>query len=267
WLGRYSFNARLKQARSLLDNQGCRKIIFYLWRPEFGPALDGVPFDLSCYHIDDEYSFSETEVDIDPTEKALIAKVDQVLIHSPGLMEKKGNINPNTAFVPNGVDFQAYTTAAAEPHDLSSIPRPIIGYSGFIKKQLDWPLIRNLITYHPEWSFVFVGPMSPHLEIKPFIQTIRSFPNVYFLGSKLPHELPAYVQHFDTCIMPYRVDAYTNSIYPLKLHEYLASGRPIVSAPIRSLRDFSQMIELANRFEEWSIALARTLEPAATSPH
>src|SRR5690242_165814 len=41
WLSRYSFNARLKQARSLLINQGCRKIIIYLWRPEFGSALDG----------------------------------------------------------------------------------------------------------------------------------------------------------------------------------------------------------------------------------
>src|SRR5258705_4326688 len=98
----------------------------------------------------------------------------------------------------------------------------------------------------------------------PIIETISSYPNVYFLGPKSVWDLAAYPQHFDTCIMPYRLDTYTNSIYPLKLHEYLASGRPIVSAPIRSLGDFSQVIALAKGLEEWSNALTQSLEPATT---
>lgn len=266
WLGRYTFNARLGRARHLLEGRGCRKIVLYIWRPEFGPALNSMPFDLSCYHIDDEYSFSEIEVELDPAERALIANVDQVFIHSPGLMEKKGAINPHTVFVPNGVDFFAYASPAPEPRDLSVIPRPRIGYTGYIKKQLDWPLLLELAKRHREWSFVFVGPRSPHPEIVPAISELSSYPNVYFLGPKSARVLAAYPQHFDTCIMPYRVDAYTNNIYPLKLHEYLASGRPIVSAPIRSLRDFSKVIALPNGLEEWSNALARALEPAATCP-
>ena len=264
WLGQYISNARINRASRLLTARGCRKIVLYLWRPEFGGVLNSIPFDLSCYHIDDEYSFSQVEVEMDPAERALIAKVDQVFIHSPGLMEKKGAINPHTLYVPNGVDFLAYATPAPEPKDLSVIPRPRIGYTGYIKKQLDWPLILELARSHSEWSFVFVGPTSPHPEILPALRELSSYRNVYFLGAKPSRALAAYPQHFDTCIMPYRVDAYTNNIYPLKLHEYLASGRPIVSAPIRSLRDFSKVIALANGFEGWSVALTRTLGPASS---
>lgn len=264
-LAQYAFNIRLQRARRLLTSRGCHKIILYIWRPEFAPAMTSIPFDSSCYHIDDDYSFSEFEVPLDPVEGTLIAKVDQVFIHSPGLMEKKGTINLHTAFIPNGVDFFAYANAAPEPRDLSVIPRPRIGYTGFIKKQLDWDLLLELTRRHREWSFVFVGPRSPHPEIEPTLRELSSYRNVHFLEAKPSRVLAEYPQHFDTCIMPYRVNAYTNNIYPLKLHEYFASGRPIVSAPIRSLRDFSQVIALANGLEEWSNALTRTLEPAAAS--
>src|SRR5581483_3617193 len=243
--------------------RGARNVILYLWRPEFGHALNFVPFDLSCYHIDDEYSFSETEISLDTAEKELIQKVDQVFIHSPRLMERKGSINTSTVLIPNGVDFAAYSSPAACPSDLESIPRPIVGYTGFLKKWLDWPLILELATRHPEWSFVFVGPVAPHQEIESAIQKLRSLRNVYFLGSKLINELAAYPQHFDVCTMPYRLDGYTNNIYPMKLHEYLASGTPVVGSPIRSLVDFSHIIGLAEGAQQWSEQLAQALQPAA----
>ena len=265
WLERFTFDARLKRARRSLTSRGCRKIILYLWRPEFAHALSSIPFDLSCYHIDDEYSFSAID-SLDPEEIAVIDKVNQVFIHSHGLLERKGAINPNTAFIPNGVDYPVYAEAAPEPNDLGAIPHPRIGYSGFIKKQLDWPLILELTRGHPKWSFVFVGPLSPHPEIAPIVRELSCRPNVYFLGAKSQFDLAAYPQHFDVCIMPYRVDGYTNQIFPLKMNEYLASGQPVVSSGIRSLLDFSSVITLAASAEEWSEALARALETAAICP-
>ena len=60
-------------------------------------------------------------------------------------------------------------------------------------------------------------------------------------------------------MMPYRVTPYTDCIYPLKLHAYLASGKPVVGNPIRTLREFSDLVELATGVDEWSEALARVL--------
>jgi glycosyltransferase involved in cell wall biosynthesis len=265
WLDRLSFQQRLKQARKILIKQGCEKIILYLWRPEFEKALNYLKYDFSCYHIDDEYSFSDVELPIDQIETRVISTVDQLFIHSPGMLEKKGGMNPHVVFVPNGVDYQAYSKQVQEPDDLFHIPKPRIGYTGWIKKQLNWPLLLELTSCHRDWSFVFVGPASPHSEITAVIDELSNRRNVHFLGSKSVQDLTAYPQHFDVCIMPYQINAYTNYIYPLKLHEYLASGRPVVGTRIRSLQEFSDVVALANTAEEWSRAIKEALSPSANT--
>jgi len=68
---------------------------------------------------------------------------------------------------------------------------------------------------------------------------------LHFLGGKPTQSLGAYPQHFDVCLMPYVIDDYTRYVYPLKMHEYLAGGKPVVSSPIRSVEDFKHVIALA----------------------
>ena len=166
WLRRWLSGERLRQAQRLLRDRGCSKIVLYLWRPEFADSLDLVDHQLSCYHIDDEYSFSPLEQKLDATEVQLIRRVDQVFIHSQAMMEKKGNLNPHTQFVPNGVDYQHYITPASEPAEFRNIPKPRIGYTGNLKRMLNWELLLELSRMHPEWSFVLVGRMLPHLEVR-----------------------------------------------------------------------------------------------------
>ncbi|ETW94037.1 MAG: hypothetical protein ETSY1_36595 [Candidatus Entotheonella factor] len=262
WLRDLTFRIRLNRACDLLRRQGCQRLILYVWRPQFAPALSVVSHDLSCYHIVDDYAFAEVNWPLADAERQVIADVDQVFIHSPALLEKKGHLNTHTMFVPNGVDYQAYARPVAEPADLSSIPHPRIGYTGWLKKQLDWPLLADLAQRHPEWSFVFVGARSPsHREIAGVIEALERRPNVYFLGAKPFHELARYPQHFDVCMMPYRADDYTKYIYPLKLHEYLASGRPAVGTRIRSLEAFAHVVTLPHTRQEWSEAIAAALQP------
>jgi glycosyltransferase involved in cell wall biosynthesis len=265
WLADFTLRKRLEAARQVLLKRGCKKTVLYLWRPEFAAALDLLPFDLSCYHIDDEYSFSSVDRPLSNEERALITRVDQVFIHSPALLEKKGRINPHTAFAPNGVDFDAYSSPAPEPADLATIPHPRIGYSGHIKKQLDWPLLLDLTGRHPDWHFVFVGAPNAHPEITSYINELSRRSNVRFLGGKTATELAAYPQHFDVCIMPYRRDDYTKYIYPLKLHEYLASGRPVVGTPIASLEPFRETVRLPDGVDQWSLALRESLSQAANT--
>jgi glycosyltransferase involved in cell wall biosynthesis len=265
WLGDFTFDQRLRLARRMLTDRGCKQIILHLWHPQFRRALSSALFNISCYHIDDEYSFSSVEMPPDENEIQIIKSVDQVFIISPGLMDKKGKLNPHTTFAPEGVDYRAYASPVPEPVDLSKIPHPRIGYTGMLKKQLDWPLLDNLAMQHPEWSFVFVGPQAPHPEVADFIKKMSAQRNVFFLGGKPAHALAVYPQHFDICVMPYRMDDYTKYIYPLKLHEYLAGGKPIVGTPIRSLLEFAHVIKLASTQEEWSRAVTESLAPDAIS--
>jgi len=266
WLAALTRNARLSRARSLLIRQGCRTIILCVWRPELARTSDGARFELICYHIDDEYSFSETETPISDIERQLIAAVDQVFISSPALMAKKGAINTSTTFAPNGTDYAAYAAESPEPPDIASIPHPRIGFSGVVTRHLDWPMLNRLPKARPDWSFVFVGPIQDHSGTQRAAEKLSRFPNVHFLGLKTPPQLAAYPRHFDVCVMPYRMDDYTKYIYPLKLHEYLASGRPVVTARIRSVEEFKNVLTLVDDVDRWPNAIAEALSPAANSP-
>jgi glycosyltransferase involved in cell wall biosynthesis len=266
WVARLISRRRLRGAGDLLRAKGCTKIVLYVWRPEFADAIELMAHDLSIYHVDDEYSFSSTEVGTSPEERSLLESAGQVFIHSVAMMAKKGLINPNTEFVPNGVDYSLYATPVPEPDDLRPIPHPRIGYVGILKKMLDWTLLLELSVSHPKWSFVFVGPKAGHPEIDAVLKQMEGRPNVYFLGGKPTERLGAYPQHFDVCIMPYRPDGYTKYIYPLKMHEYLASGMPAVSSPIRSVQEFGNVVALAGSPDQWSQAIEDALSADQTSP-
>ena len=264
WAAGAARRLRLERARRRLLHAGCRQVVLYLWRLEFAEARGAVRHDLSAYHLDDEYAFDAVGKELDPRERDLLGAVDQVFIHSPALLDKKGGVNPHTLHVPNGVDFGAYATERPEPSDLAAVPRPRIGYTGFLKRQLDWALLERLAADHPEWSFVFVGPTSPHPEVERTLASLARRSNVHLLGGRTVLELAAYPQHFDVCIMPYAADTYTRFIYPLKLHEYLASGSPVVASRIRSLEDFGAVVSLAEGPAGWSRALGAALEDAET---
>jgi glycosyltransferase involved in cell wall biosynthesis len=256
---------RGRRAAALLRRRGCRTIVFYLWRPYFDYVLGSDSYDLSCYHIVDEYSFSPSEQPLDNREVQLIKRVDQVFIHSPALLDRKGHFNPHTLFVPNGVDYRAFATPQSEPADLKEIPHPRLGYVGNIKTQLDFRVLLELANRHVEWSFVFVGPKGNLGMDATLVDQLSELQNVHFLGHKPIEIACAYPQHMDVCLLPYKFNDYTKYIYPLKLHEYLAGGKPIVGTPIRSLLDFAHVIKLASTQEEWSRALTESLAPDAVS--
>jgi glycosyltransferase involved in cell wall biosynthesis len=264
-LSRAVTRARIRRAWQRLRFLGCDTRVIHLWHHRFHAALGVGEPHLSLYHIDDEYSFMREPGPMEPGERRVLGDVDQVFAISPALMQRKGGINTHMAFAPEGVDYELYASPLPEPADMAGLPHPRIGYTGFLKDQLDWPLLRTLAERHPAWSFVFVGANKTTGATRAFVDDMAKMPNVHLLGAKTVWELAPYPQHFDVCTMPYSVTGYTHNIYPLKLHEYLASGRPAVGTPIRSLLDFVNVVGVAAGVDEWSASLAAALEPAATS--
>lgn len=259
FLARLFERLRLQGAIRMLRRAGCRRIVLYVWRPRFGGVLAHGLHDLSIYHIDDEYSFSEREESLDPVEARLIRDSDAVIIHSPALMEKKGGLNPNTRWIPNGVDFRAFSSPRAMPPELEGVRRPIMGYAGAIKKQLDFGLLAAVFTARPEWTLALVGGVEVVRGEEESLRTLLALPNVRSLGLQPMDRMPAFVQAFDVCLLPYKIDGYTKFIYPLKLHEYLAAGKPVVGVPIRTLLDFQGAIRIASGPAEWIEAMEAAL--------
>ena len=265
-LAKFTLQKRLERARSILVENGCVRIVLSIWSPRYAEVLPLVEHDMSTYHINDEYSFSPVEQPISEEELALMAGVDEVFIHSPAVMARKARYCSSATLTPNGVDFEAFATAQPIPDDLASIPGPRIGYCGFLKMQLNWELLFDVASRNPEYSFVFAGQERDQPGLADALARMRTLPNVHFLGEKSSVQLSAYPQHFDVCVLPYRINDYTKYIDPLKLGEYMASGRPSVGSPIAPLREVKQLMALAESSEEWGRAIAAALRPDANAP-
>src|SRR3569623_1736027 len=257
---------RLENARAILERQGCTHIVLSIWSPQYSKALPLVRHDMSMYHINDEYSFARVQQPISADERELMAGVDEVFIHSPAGMARKAAFCTSSTLTPNGVDFDAFATSRPMPDDLAAIASPRIGYSGFLKTQLDWELLFATAQQNPQWSFVFVGKAHEQPGLPETLARLGTLRNVHFLGAKSSRELAAYPQHFDVCMLPYCVDDYTKYIDPLKLSEYMASGRPAIGTPILPLRDVSNLVTLAKTPAEWRQAISASLLPAANTP-
>jgi len=257
---------RLARARHRLLRRGARHIVLSIWRPQFVAALRNIPHDVGLYHVNDEYSFRADAPVASEPERELLAWATTTYFTSRALLERKGPLARHAEFLPNGVDYTALAGPRPEPADLARVPRPRIGYTGWVKQQLDWDLIESLARLRPDLQFAFVGGVSPQPGMEERLAPLRALSNVHFLGEKPSEELAAYPQHFDVCAMPYIVDGYTRFIYPLKLHEYLASGRPAIGTPIPALEEFSGLIRLAGDAGGWSAAIDDLLSPAASDP-
>ena len=73
--------------------------------------------------------------------------------------------------------------------------------------------------------------------------------------------MPAYVNGFDTCIVPFAAGPLTEAVNPIKLREYLAAGRPVVSTDMPEVRRYAPTVRLASTPEEWVTEVRASLAP------
>ncbi len=171
------------------------------------------------------------------SEEELLRSVNLVFCSARGLVEAKAAYNPRCFFIPNGVDPSFLLTGGKEiPRDLKSIRKPVVGYMGTIGEWVDLDALIGLAKTRPEWSIVLIGPVATGR----FASALAGIANLHWLGEKSHGELPGYLGQFDVCLIPFKVNAFTEKIYPTKFHQYLGAGKPVVSSELPDLKPFSR---------------------------
>jgi glycosyltransferase involved in cell wall biosynthesis len=253
------------------DNTASAPIVWFS-HPRMVDLLDEIPpAGLLLYHVVDEYTaYSGVTPDrrkwLEEREREMAARVDAVVVVSKKLYEAKRPLNKNTVLVPNGVDYQAYSAALADPQlptELSVIETPRLGYSGLIGDRLDLQMLRTLAEGHPKWSLVFLGETRVEQQAEVW-QALLALPNVHYLGQVDVSQVPNYLKGFQVGLMPYRLGRESDNISPLKLYDYMATGLPVASMDIPAAREFSAYIHLASETEDFAEAISAAL--ADTTP-
>ena len=181
---------------------------------------------------------------------ALCAKADAVVVVSDRLLQLKRAAGREPHLIPNGVDAAPYATASPDPQAATETGRwrrPILGYTGTVHPdRVDVELVRAVAQRWPG-SVVLVGPD----QLPPADRARLSLTNVHRIRPVAAAAVPGVMAAFDACIVPHRMTAFTDSLNPLKLWEYLATGKPIVATDVAGFRDFPDLVRLARTADEF----------------
>lgn len=192
-------------------------------------------------------------------EAALIAKSDLAVANSVYLANYCKKFNPASFYVGQGCDVSSFSKDLIRdqaPADIRDIKKPLIGYIGVLYKlRLDIDAIGRTARERPHWNIVLIGP-----EDEAFRNSdLHKMPNVHFLGSKPPAELPSYLACFDVAINPQILNAVTIGNYPRKIDEYLAMGKATVATQTEAMSVFSDHVYLARSSEEYVNLIEKAL--------
>ncbi|HEX4666874.1 MAG TPA: glycosyltransferase [Chthoniobacterales bacterium] len=178
-------------------------------------------------------------------ERALLALADVVFAGGPRIWESKRELNPNCFCFGCGVDHEHFGKAQAAdlsvPTELRDLAGPIFGYIGVVDERIDYDLLAKLADSTPG-NVVMVGPWT---KVDPAQFPQR--PNLHWLGGRDYAQLPAYAKGFAVCLMPFAMNDATRFINPTKALEYMATGRPIISTPVRDVvRQYREVVAIGN---------------------
>lgn len=161
--------------------------------------------------------------------------------------------NRQVAYFPNGGDVSLFRTAIdqplSKPAELQDIHTPIIGYTGAVCQRIDYELLVKIAEVHSDKTIVMVGP---RLDKQFTSINLDAIKNIVFTGPKKITELPAYLKYFDCTIIPFALTNLTGGIYPLKINEYLAAGKSVVTTRFsEDIAGFAASVRLASNHDEF----------------
>ena len=225
WLNRILLSAQLRLVMLLL---GISRPILWVAIPTAAEMTGRLGEKLLLYQVSDKYEANQDSA----LSAQVIRKYDLQLKEAADVVLYSGRklfreaTEPNRFFLEQAVDFEHFSDLKGESApELDALPHPILGYFGTMDYVMDTELMAEVARLRPGWHWVLLGLKSNLVRI--------SAPNIHFLGSKPYQDLPQYIRQFDVCVLPWREsNTFTSYGSAIKVREYLATGKPVVIAPL-----------------------------------
>lgn len=236
----------------------------YLW---FLPYTKLIYDCVDNYPAFPKYNTEEKRLQIINTELYLTKRSNIVFTTAPGIYQRLNQINNHTFYTPNVGDYEMFKDTKKYkfhlPKNLESIPSPRIGFIGALDTyKFDFPLFEKIVQDHPKYSFIIIGPLGLKDKDADWSSiSLSKYSNVYYLGSVLYKDKIKYMAGFDVDIIPYTLNDYTvGGCFPVKFHDSLAAGLPVVVTNLPAYEPFKDVCYISNTYDQFSKNIKKAIE-------
>jgi hypothetical protein len=202
--------------------------------------------------MDEHSGFEETSPQTLADEELLFQLADAVVTTSEALLAKaKAKGARETTLIRNGCDYDFFSAQPRQAFSLPFVPQGrIFGYYGSIREWFDFELLYEAARLRAEDSFILVGNKNQDPAFKHNCPS-----NVHLLDAAPYEELPALLALFDVCLIPFKKTPLTMATNPVKIYEYFATGKPVVSVRLPELETYKDLSYLYSSKDEFLQAL------------
>jgi hypothetical protein len=191
-------------------------------------------------------------------EVELVAKVDVAVAVSETLQAHLAKLGKSSHLLTHGVDLDFWRSpvpSGAPPslRELEGISGPLVVFWGVIDRRMDLGFVRRLAESMTEGTILLVGPQdNPNPELLR-LPRVRAYPPVPY------SDLPALAARAAVFIAPYADLPVTRAMQPLKLKEYIATGKPVVVRALPATTPWADCADVVFTAEEFASAVQTRL--------
>lgn len=187
-------------------------------------------------------------------EEIVVAKADVLVSVSDNLRYRLKSMGRESHLLTHGVDVDFWQSPRASVDGIDRLERPLVVFWGVIDRRMDTEFLEHLARSMTRGTIVLAGP-----EQNPD-PAIAASSRIHRTGPLPITVLPSMACAATVLIMPYVDEPVTRAMQPLKLKEYLATGKPVVVRDLPANREWADALDLASTAEEFSAAVLRRIE-------
>lgn len=221
-----------------------------------GEGFPDSPISRWIYYCVDDWSQwpGADSVTMEKMEKDLVAKADGIIAAGVSLQERIRALGRESELLTHGVDLAHWGVSANENARngknldfLVGAKHPFYTFWGLIDERMDIGFVKRLADDISEGTVIMAGPAAS----TPILSQL-SHSNILTPGNLTYDQLPILAAISDVLIMPYRDIPVTHQMQPLKMTEYLATGRPAVVRRLPACEAWADAMDLVENAEQFS---------------